>query len=586
MCTHRARINPYASDISQKEGPRLIAMTSIDDTSESHPDLINGLRQQIIGREAHIQTPYGCKPLVYCDHTASGRGLASIESIISREVLPHYANTHSEASHTGRHTGRLRQWARQTIKEVINAGPEDIVIFCGSGATAAVNTLVHLLGLRSASTGASTTDRRPLVLVGPYEHHSNELPWREAQADVIRLPLDQDGGIDQEVMTDTLIENADRHLIVGSFSAASNVTGIVSDVTGITRRLRDHGALAVWDYAAGAPYLAIDMNTADAPLDAIVFSPHKFIGGPGSSGVLAIKRGLLRNTVPAQIGGGTVRYVTPDRHEWHADPEHREEGGTPGIVESIRGAMAVSIPKRIGYQRIAEIENRHRTAAEQRFQATAGLEQLGPQYADQLPIFSLRFRSGQGELHYSYVVRLLNDLFGIQARGGCSCAGPYGHQLLGLTRHQSEALAAGVRRGFGCLRPGWVRFNLHWLCNDQEVDYILSAMALVAQWGAKLLASYTLDPESGLWQHRDAAETPPVSLDVFANNVSTLKPVTTEKPQQVLEAAEDILRSGAPRLHREQSVGHFQQTPWPVELESLCWFLRSHEGDHSSSFGS
>lgn len=585
MCTHRARINPYASDISQKEGPRLIAMTSIDDTSESHPDLINGLRQQIIGREAHIQTPYGCKPLVYCDHTASGRGLASIESIISREVLPHYANTHSEASHTGRHTGRLRQWARQTIKEVINAGPEDIVIFCGSGATAAVNTLVHLLGLRSASTGASTTDRRPLVLVGPYEHHSNELPWREAQADVIRLPLDQDGGIDQEVMTDTLIENADRHLIVGSFSAASNVTGIVSDVTGITRRLRDHGALAVWDYAAGAPYLAIDMNTADAPLDAIVFSPHKFIGGPGSSGVLAIKRGLLRNTVPAQIGGGTVRYVTPDRHEWHADPEHREEGGTPGIVESIRGAMAVSIPKRIGYQRIAEIENRHRTAAEQRFQATAGLEQLGPQYADQLPIFSLRFRSGQGELHYSYVVRLLNDLFGIQARGGCSCAGPYGHQLLGLTRHQSEALAAGVRRGFGCLRPGWVRFNLHWLCNDQEVDYILSAMALVAQWGAKLLASYTLDPESGLWQHRDAAETPPVSLDVFANNVSTLKPVTTEKPQQVLEAAEDILRSGAPRLHREQSVGHFQQTPWPVELESLCWFLRSHEGDHSSSFG-
>ena len=586
MCTHRARINPYASDISQKEGPRLIAMTSIDDTSESHPDLINGLRQQIIGREAHIQTPYGCKPLVYCDHTASGRGLASIESIISREVLPHYANTHSEASHTGRHTGRLRQWARQTIKEVINAGPEDIVIFCGSGATAAVNTLVHLLGLRSASTGASTTDRHPLVLVGPYEHHSNELPWREAQADVIRLPLDQDGGIDQEVMTDTLIENADRHLIVGSFSAASNVTGIVSDVTGITRRLRDHGALAVWDYAAGAPYLAIDMNTADAPLDAIVFSPHKFIGGPGSSGVLAIKRGLLRNTVPAQIGGGTVRYVTPDRHEWHADPEHREEGGTPGIVESIRGAMAVSIPKRIGYQRIAEIENRHRTAAEQRFQATAGLEQLGPQYADQLPIFSLRFRSGQGELHYSYVVRLLNDLFGIQARGGCSCAGPYGHQLLGLTRHQSEALAAGVRRGFGCLRPGWVRFNLHWLCNDQEVDYILSAMALVAQWGAKLLASYTLDPESGLWQHRDAAETPPVSLDVFANNVSTLKPVTTEKPQQVLEAAEDILRSGAPRLHREQSVGHFQQTPWPVELESLCWFLRSHEGDHSSSFGS
>ena len=553
-------------------------MTNRYDPAERQPDLIDHLRQQVIGRETPIQTPYGTKPLVYCDHTASGRGLTSIEGVITRDVLPHYANTHSEASHTGRHTGQLREWARQTIKEIINAGPDDIVIFCGSGATAAVNTLVHLLGLRSASESASTSDRRPLVLVGPYEHHSNELPWREAQADVIRVPLDRDGGIDQAVMTETLAQNGDRPFIVGCFSAASNVTGIVSDVPGITRRLQDHGALAVWDYAAGAPYLPIDMNTADAPLDALFFSPHKFIGGPGSSGVLAIKRKLLRNTVPAQIGGGTVRYVTPDWHEWHADPEHREEGGTPGIVESIRGAMAVSIPKRIGYQQIAEIESRHRLAAAKRFEMTDGLERLGPRHAEQLPIFSMRFRSEHGELHYGYVVRLLNDLFGIQARGGCSCAGPYGHTLLGLTRHQSEALAAGVRRGFGCLRPGWVRFNLHWLCNDQEVDYILSAMALVAQWGAKLLASYTLDLQSGLWQHRDTAATTPVRLDVFAKNVSTQGPVTIAKPQQVLEAAEGILRSGAPRMHRVRSVDDFQRAPWPSELESLCWFLRPHEG--------
>ena len=553
-------------------------MTNRYDPAERQPDLIDHLRQQVIGRETPIQTPYGTKPLVYCDHTASGRGLTSIEGVITRDVLPHYANTHSEASHTGRHTGQLREWARQTIKEIINAGPDDIVIFCGSGATAAVNTLVHLLGLRSASESASTSDRRPLVLVGPYEHHSNELPWREAQADVIRVPLDGDGGIDQAVMTETLAQNGDRPFIVGCFSAASNVTGIVSDVPGITRRLQDHGALAVWDYAAGAPYLPIDMNTADAPLDALFFSPHKFIGGPGSSGVLAIKRKLLRNTVPAQIGGGTVRYVTPDWHEWHADPEHREEGGTPGIVESIRGAMAVSIPKRIGYQQIAEIESRHRLAAAKRFEMTDGLERLGPRHAEQLPIFSMRFRSEHGELHYGYVVRLLNDLFGIQARGGCSCAGPYGHTLLGLTRHQSEALAAGVRRGFGCLRPGWVRFNLHWLCNDQEVDYILSAMALVAQWGAKLLASYTLNLQSGLWQHRDTPATTPVRLDVFAKNVSTQGPVTIAKPQQVLEAAEGILRSGAPRMHRVQSADDFQRAPWPSELESLCWFLRPHEG--------
>jgi selenocysteine lyase/cysteine desulfurase len=578
MCTHRAQLKHYAGSSPLAQAPALTAMTNRYDTAESQPDLINQLRQQIIGRETPIQTPYGSKPLVYCDHTASGRGLASIEKVISRDVLPHYANTHSDASHTGRHTGQLREWARQTIKEVINAGNEDILIFCGSGATAAVNTLVHLLGLRSASEGTSTSDRLPLVLVGPYEHHSNELPWREAQADVMRLPLDQNGGIDQAVMTETLAENDDRPFIVGSFSAASNVTGILSDVPGITRTLHDHGALAVWDYAAGAPYLPIDMNAAETPLDALFFSPHKFIGGPGSSGVLAIKRNLLRNTVPAQIGGGTVRYVTPDWHEWHADPEHREEGGTPGIVESIRGGMAVSIPKRVGYQRIAEIESHHRLAAEKRFHTTYGLERLGPRQADQLPIFSMRFRSDHGELHYGYVVRLLNDLFGIQARGGCSCAGPYGHELLELTRQQSEALAAGVQRGFGCLRPGWVRFNLHWLCDDQEVDYILSAMALVAQWGAKLLASYTLDLQSGSWQHRDSPATAPVRLDVFAANMVTPEPVTPPQTHQLLEAAEDILRSGAPQGHREQSADHFQQAPWPTDIESLCWFLRPHEG--------
>ena len=578
MCTHRARLKHYAGSSPLAQAPLLTAMTNRYDTAESQPDLINQLRQQIIGRETPIQTPYGSKPLVYCDHTASGRGLASIEKVISRDVLPHYANTHSDASHTGRHTGQLREWARQTIKEVINAGNEDILIFCGSGATAAVNTLVHLLGLRSASEGTSTSDRLPLVLVGPYEHHSNELPWREAQADVMRLPLDRNGGIDQAAMTETLAENGDRPFIVGSFSAVSNVTGILSDVPGITRTLHDHGALAVWDYAAGAPYLPIDMNAAETPLDALFFSPHKFIGGPGSSGVLAIKRNLLRNTVPAQIGGGTVRYVTPDWHEWHADPEHREEGGTPGIVESIRGGMAVSIPKRVGYQRIAELESHHRLAAEKRFHTTYGLERLGPRQADQLPIFSMRFRSDHGELHYGYVVRLLNDLFGIQARGGCSCAGPYGHELLELTRQQSEALAAGVQRGFGCLRPGWVRFNLHWLCDDQEVDYILSAMALVAQWGAKLLASYTLDLQSGLWQHRDSPATAPVRLDVFAANMVTPEPVTPPKTHQLLEAAEDILRSGAPQGHREQSADHFQQAPWPTDIESLCWFLRPHEG--------
>ena len=554
----------------------------------SEPDqLIDTLRQQVIGRDTTIQTPFGERPLIYCDHTASGRSLTSIENAITRDVLPHYANTHSEASHTGRHTGQLREWARQTVKKVINAGPEDALIFCGSGATGAVNTLVHLLGLKSVdiqpSDSPDETPARPLVLIGPYEHHSNELPWRETAADVIRIPLDAAGGIDQGALTETLQQHRDRSLVIGSFSAASNVTGIQSDVQGITQILKLHGALAVWDYAAGAPYLPINMNREDAPLDAVFFSPHKFIGGPGSSGVLAVKRHLLKNTVPTQIGGGTVRYVTPEWHEWHPEPEHREEGGTPGIIESIRGAMAISIPKQVGYEVIAEREKQHVEQARARLKEAPGLELLGPANADRLPIFSLRFRSDKGELHYGFVVRLLNDLFGIQARGGCSCAGPYGHTLLDLTPEHSEALATEVRRGFGCLRPGWVRFNLHWLSTEEEVDYVLSAMTLIARWGRRLLPSYSLDTKTGLWQHRDFQEAPPASLGNFI--LPKLPEASSSKcplPAELLDIAEQTLSSGAPHHHHEHATEAHQRTPWPNKAEALCWFLRPHERNKTS----
>jgi selenocysteine lyase/cysteine desulfurase len=465
---------------------------------------------------------------------------------------------------------------------VINAGPEDALIFCGSGATGAVNTLVHLLGLKSddaqQSGSSDEVPKHALVLIGPYEHHSNELPWRETAADVIRIPLDAGGYIDQVALTETLQQHCDRPLVIGSFSAASNVTGIQSDVHGITQILKEHRALAIWDYAAGAPYLPINMNREDAPLDAVFFSPHKFIGGPGSSGVLAVKRQLLNNTVPSQIGGGTVRYVTPDWHEWHPEPEHREEGGTPGIIESIRGAMAISIPKQVGYAVIAEREKQHVEQARAQLQGAPGLELLGPGNAERLPIFSLRFRSDEGELHYGFVVRLLNDLFGIQARGGCSCAGPYAHTLLDLTPEHSEALATEVRRGFACLRPGWVRFNLHWLSTEEEVDYVLRAMTLIARWGSRLLPSYRLDTKTGLWHHRDFQEAPPASLDDFmlAEPPKALS-TSCASPVELLDIAEQALSSGAPHHHHLQATEAHHKTPWPSKAEALCWFLRPHD---------
>jgi len=548
--------------------------------------LIDTLRQQVIGQYTTIQTPFGERPLVYCDHTASGRSLTSIENAIARDVLPHYANTHSETSHNGRHTGQLREWARQTIKNVINAGPDDALIFCGSGATSAVNTLLHLLGLKSTDTQPSDSQHEAtthaLVLIGPYEHHSNELPWRETAADVIRVPLDAAGGIDRGALTEILQQHRRRPLVVGSFSAASNVTGIQSDVQGITQILKQHSAIAVWDYAAGAPYMPIDMNREDAPLDAVFFSPHKFIGGPGSSGVLAVKRHLLKNAVPTQVGGGTVRYVTPDWHEWHPEPEHREEGGTPGIIESIRGAMAISIPKQVGYEFIAERDKQHVQRASAQLQKAPGLELLGPADAERLPIFSLRFRSDKGELHYGFVVRLLNDLFGIQARGGCSCAAPYGHTLLDLTPEHSEALATEVRRGFGCLRPGWVRFNLHWLSTVEEADYVLSAMKLIARWGNRLLPSYTLDTKTGVWQHRDHHEAPTASLDNFMlPKTPDASLANCPSPAELLDIAEQTLLNGAAHHHLQAKEAHHNK-PWPSKAEALCWFLRPHERNKTS----
>jgi len=547
-------------------------------------ELVEKIRLSLIGEGTRIPTSFGEKPLIYADYTASGRSLTFIEDAIREHVLPYYANTHTETSFTGAQSTAYREQARDIIRSAVNANVDDQIIFCGPGATAAINKLVDIMGLRHPAD--TDHEDQPVVFIGPYEHHSNELPWRESRAQVVVIPLAEDGTLDCDRLEAELTRFASRSLKIGSFSAASNVTGVKTDTHRVAKLLHAHGAVSLWDYAAAAPYVAIDMNPAGDALaakDAVFISPHKLVGGPGTPGILVVKRKLMTNAVPAMPGGGTVLYVNPQDHTFIADPQRREEGGTPAIVEAIRAGLVFKLQQDVGIAKIEANEKDFRARALARWQDNPAIEVLGNTANDSLSIFSLRLKcetaSGMRDLHYGFVVALLNDLFGIQARGGCSCAGPYGHELLELTRQQSEALAAGVQRGFGCLRPGWVRFNLHWLCDDQEVDYILSAMALVAQWGAKLLASYTLDLQSGLWQHRDAPATPPLRLDVFADSVLTPEPVTIAKPHQVLEAAEDTLRSGAPQGHREQSVDDFHRAPWPAEIESLCWFLRPHEGD-------
>lgn len=487
--------------------------------------LLQRVRAGLIGRDAVRVGPFGRRRVVYADYTASGRALDLVEDAIRNEVLPWYANTHTESSTTGRRTTRLREQARQAVRDGVGGDGSTAVIFCGSGATAAIDKFISILGLKAphprCEDGASSA-LRPVVFVGPYEHHSNEIAWRETIADVVVIPLEGTGRICQTTLTAELRRHADRPLRIGSFSAASNVTGVVSDVSAISRLLHQHGALACWDYAAAAPYVEIAMTTRrpEDPLDyrdAVFVSPHKMVGGPGSPGVLAVRRALVCNPVPTAPGGGTVRFVTPWSHDYLDDIEHREEGGTPDIIGAIRAGLAFRLKAAIGVDTITALEERNLHRALAAWQEIPALELLGPTDVDRLPILSFRIRSPRGgHLHHNLVVAMLDDLFGIQARGGCSCAGPYGHALLGLDRETSartrRAVATGRADGF---RPGWARVGLSYLLTDAEVDYVVRAIALVAEHGWKLIDHYRFQPTTGLWTHVRMPRDPHPDLDAM-----------------------------------------------------------------------
>ena len=552
-------------------------------------ELVAKIRDSVIGDGQLIETSFGQKPLIYADYTASGRSLDFIEQFITNRVLPFYANTHTETSFTGAQSTAFREEARQSIKQAVNAIEDDRLIFCGSGATAAINKLIDILDLRLP---VNLNERhkfldlvpvasRPVIFIGPYEHHSNEIPWRESIADVVVIPLSQSGQLDTKVLQAKLIEFADRPLKIGSFSAASNVTGLKTDVDEVAALLHQYDALSFWDYAAAAPYVSIDMNPLNSACskDAVFLSPHKFVGGPGTPGVLIVKKKLLKNSVPASPGGGTVLYVTPVDHQFIADHERREEGGTPAIVESVRAGLVFKLQQAVGTDLIESLEASFKERALAQWKLNKNIEVLGDSSQEGLSIFSLRIKHEEADLHYGFVVALLNDLFGIQARGGCSCAGPYGHELLGMDLNYSRKLEKELNKGHMVMRPGWVRLNFNYFINEETFDYLLNAVEYVSELGWKLLPFYEIDSDSGTWRYQGAS----MKLKSLC-----LESLFVEDQQPAMDPAKPLseyLDEALKELNKVDESRVRYSLSLPESANKMRWFVLPQEIESESRIG-
>ncbi len=456
-------------------------------------------RENIVGINQTFISPYGEQKIVYADWTASGRLYGPIEQKMAQEFGPFVGNTHSGSSITGTSMTTAYHLAHDLIKKHVHADANDVIIHAGFGMTAAVNKFQRILGLKVPEScyplKCLKNLQRPVIFITHMEHHSNQTSWLATIADVEVINADKNGLVDYDDLENRLRKNKDRVFKIGSFTAGSNVTGIRPDYYRLARIMHEHGGLCFVDFAASAPYVKIDMHPENSmeKLDAIFFSPHKFLGGPGSSGVLIFDSNLYHNKFPDQPGGGTVDWTNPwGRFRFSQDIEIREDGGTPGFLQAIKGALAIQLKEAMGTDTMLQREKEMVRIIFMELNKIPGLHILAPHITDRLGIFSFYV----DHIHYNLIVKLLNDRFGIQVRGGCSCAGTYGHYLLHVTPQRSKHITDKIDSGDLSEKPGWVRMSIHPTMTNEEVYYITDAIKQIVKKADEWERDYIYSPET------------------------------------------------------------------------------------------
>lgn len=431
-------------------------------------------KENTIGGKHTFESVYGKQKLLYADWVASGRLYAPIEDIMLNKVGPMIANTHSFSSQTGKASTFAYQQAREIIKKAVNADDADVLVTTGTGMTAALSKLLRIMGLRTTYENDA-----PVVFITHMEHHSNQVPWYETNAEVVILPADKNNLVDPEILSQAIKKYADRTLKIGSFTACSNVSGIITPYHELAKIMHQNGGFCFVDFAASAPYVKIDMHPKDPEqqLDAIFFSPHKFLGGPGTCGVLVFNEKLYRSDFPDNPGGGNVKWTNPLGKYCYSDViEVREDGGTPGFLQVIRTALALELKDKMG---VENIKNREKELLELCFyelQKIKGLTILGDIKVDRIGCVSFIIE----DIHYNLIVKLLNDRFGIQVRGGWSCASTYAHYLFDIDEEKSAVITNELLQKNQTNKPGWVRLSLHPITTDEELLFITNAIQKTA----------------------------------------------------------------------------------------------------------